>query len=225
IRWRRPVRIVHARASIPVASIPVAGIPVAQGSRVQRSLAVNCRRCLLLATAIACLGSPVLAQSSATKSQTSEPTAEEVEEARKKRLMPKPLEAIESNIRDLEKQGFLSIVSGSYKIINNAQDDAIVWTVRANKALTCRHIVMQIESLSDVRLYKTLNADAKEPSLQEVHSMKLYYSSFLDERASSSSLFARDDIFRIWVYLDPVEVRKIRSLSADRAVFRASKRR
>ncbi len=186
---------------------------------------MNCRRCLLLATAIACLGSPVLAQSSATKSQTSEPTAEEVEEARKKRLMPKPLEAIESNIRDLEKQGFLSIVSGSYKIINNAQDDAIVWTVRANKALTCRHIVMQIESLSDVRLYKTLNADAKEPSLQEVHSMKLYYSSFLDERASSSSLFARDDIFRICVYLDPVEVRKIRSLSADRAVFRASKRR
>ena len=186
---------------------------------------MNCRRCLLLTVAIACLGSPVFAQSSATKSPTSEPKAEEVNEARKKRLMPKPLDMIESNIRDLENNGFLSIVSGSYKVINNAQDNAIVWTVRANKTLTCRYIVMQIESYSDVRIYKTLRADTKDPSLQEVHSLKLFYSSQLEDRASSSRLFARDDMFKIWIYLDPVEVRKIRSLSADRAVFRAPKRR
>ena len=186
---------------------------------------MNCKRCLILVAAIACFGSPVFAQSSAKKSPTSEPKAEDVNEARKKRLMPKPLDMIESNIRDLENNGFLSIVSGSYKIINNGQDNAIVWTVRANKTLTCRYIVMQIESRSDVRLYKTLKADTKDPSLQEVHSLKLFYSPQLDERASSSGLVARDDVFNIWIYLDPVEVRKIRSLSADRAVFRAPKRR
>jgi len=180
---------------------------------------------LLLAMPIACLSSPVVAQSSATKPQTADPTAEQVDEARKKRLMPKPLETIESNIRDLEKDGFLSIVSGEYKVINNAQDKAIVWTVRANRALTCRHIVMQVEKISDVRLYKTLRADTKNPSLQEVHSMKLFYSPQLEDQAANSRLFARDDIFKIWVYLETVEVRKIRSLLADRAIFRAPKRR
>ena len=185
---------------------------------------MHCRHGLLLTIVIVCLASPLLGQSG-TSSKAVEPTAEEVDAARKKRLMPKPLDAIESNIRDLEQKGHLSIVSGEYKIINNATDDAIVWTVRANRPVTCRYIVMQIESLSDVRLYKTLGAETKDPSLQEVHSMKLYYSLNLDQRASSSELFARDDIFRIWAYLDAVEVRKIRSLSADRAIFRAPKRR
>jgi hypothetical protein len=174
---------------------------------------------------IAFLGSPVFAQSSGKKLEKSDPTAKQIDEARKKRLMPKPLDRIESNIRDLEKNSFLSIVSAEYKVINNAQDDAIVWTVRANKALTCRHIVMQIELMSDVRLYKTLNPNSKDPSLQEVHSTKLFYSPRLEDRAASSRLFARDDIFKIWLYLDPVEVRKIRSLLADRAIFRAPKRR
>jgi len=186
---------------------------------------VNCQRCLLLVVAIAFLGSPVFAQSSATKPDKSDPTAEQVDEARKKRLMPKPLDTIESNIRDLEKNGLLSIVSGEYKVINNAQDKAIVWTVRANKTLTCRYILRQIEALSDVRLYKTLRADTKDPSLQEVHSMKLYFSQQLEDRAGNSRLFARDDIFKIWVYLETVEARKIRSLLADRAIFRAPKRR
>lgn len=187
---------------------------------------MNCKGCLLLGTAIICLGPAVFAQSAATPAdKTSEATAAEVNAARQKRLMPKPLDAIESNIRDLEQKGFLSIISGSYKIINNGQDAAIVWSVRANRSLTCRYIVMQVEMLSDVRLYKTLGAETKDPSLQEVHSMKLFYSPQLEERASNSSLFARDDVFDVWVYLDKVETRKIRSLSADRAIFRAPKRR
>jgi hypothetical protein len=180
---------------------------------------------LKLVVALALLGSPVFAQSSAKKSETPDPTAAQIDAARKKRLMPKPLDNIESNIRVLEKNGFLSIVSGKYQVINNAQDEAIVWTVRANKALTCRHIVNQIEAISDVRMYKTLGVNSKDPTLQEVHSMKLHYSQRLEDRASSSRLFARDDIFKIWVYLSPVEARKIRSLLADQAIFRAPKRR
>lgn len=186
---------------------------------------MNCGRCLLLATALVCLGSPVIAQPVATRSEAAAPTAEAASAARKKRLMPKPLDAIESNLHDLEANGFLTIVSGSYQVINNGQDQAIVWSVRANRALTYRYILMQVRALSDVRLFKTLGAETADPSLQEVHSMQLYFSPELEERAAGSRLFARDDFFDIWVYLEPVEVQKIRSLSADRAIFRAPKRR
>jgi hypothetical protein len=192
---------------------------------VSRSLAVSISRCLLLVTAVACLVSPVFGQGSRTAAKEAEATAAELDEARKKRLLPEPLDAIESNIRDLEQNGLLSIVSGRKAIINNGQDDAIVWTVRANRPLTCRYIVMQVEAMSDVRLFKTLGAETKDPSLQEVHSMKLFYAPDLDERAANSSLFARNDFFTVWVYLDQVEARKIRSLGADRAIFRAPKRR
>ena len=59
---------------------------------------MNYRRYLFLTLAIAILGSPVFAQSAATKPKTSaDPTAEQVDEARKKRLMPKPLDTTEQN--------------------------------------------------------------------------------------------------------------------------------
>ncbi len=191
---------------------------------------MNIRRSFLWATMLACLGSPVAGQQpeaerTGTPATLAEPTAEEVDEARKKRLLPKPLDTIESNLRDLEQNGLLSIVSGRKEIINNGQDEAIVWTVRANRPLTCRYITMQVEALSDVRLYKTLGVETNDTSLLEVHSLKLYYSPQLEERAANSSLFARDDFFTMWVYLDPVEARKIRSLGADRAIFRAPQRR
>lgn len=186
---------------------------------------MNCSRCLLFAATLVALSSPALAQRSGEKSKTDELTAAQIHEARQKRLMPKPLDAIESNLRDLEQEGFFSIVGGNYKIINNGQDNALVWTVKANRTLTCRHIVRQLELMSDVRLFKTLGADSNNPSLHEVHSLRLYYSARLDDGASNSRLFARDDLFEIWVYLDAVEVRKIRSLLADLAIFRAPKRR
>ena len=180
---------------------------------------------LSLTAVLACSAAPVFAQPTATPAKAAEPTAEALDAARQKRLLPKPLDMIESNLRDLEQNGLLTIVAGSRKIINNGQDEAIVWTVRANRPLTCRYLVMQVDALSDVRLYKTLGAESKDPSLQEVHSMKLYHSSELEDRAASTQLFARNDTFDIWVYLDAVEARKIRSLSADRAIFRAPVRR
>jgi len=171
------------------------------------------------------LATPAMAQRVATSAKAAEPTAEEIDQARQRRLLPKPLDTIESNIRDIELDGAMSIVSGGRQVINNGQDEAIVWTIRANRVLTCRFIIMQVESLSDIRLYKTNGAESNDPSLQEVHSMKLYYAPQLEERAANSELFARNDFFEIWVYLDEVESRKIRSLSADRAIFRAPKRR
>lgn len=178
--------------------------------------------CWLLGAVLVLAGSLQLA---AAPPETVEPTAAEINAARQKRLMPKPLHAIECNIRDLEQEGFLAIIAGSHQVINNGQDQAIVWSVRANRSLTCRYILGRIEALSDVRMYKTLRADTNDPSLQEVHSMQLHYSPQLETRASNSELFARDDVFQIWIYLEPVEVRKIRSLKADRAIFRAPQRR
>ena len=186
---------------------------------------MNCCRCLFLAAVIASAGSTAIAQTSPAAAQAAELTAEQVNAARQKRLLPKPLDAIESNIRDLEQEGSLSIVDGRLKIINDGQDQAMVWKVRANRALTCRHIVLQLKYFSDARLYKTLGAETNNPSLQEVHSLRVYYSPRLDDCASGSKLFPRDDLFEIWVYLDTQEIQKIRSLKADRAIFQAPKRR
>ncbi len=185
----------------------------------------NALRPWIMLAAALCLTGPLAAQPAAAPRDAAEPTAGEAEKLRAQRLMPAPLDTIESNLRDLEENGLLTVVSGRQKFINDGQDQAIVWTIRANRLLTCRYIMMQIEDFSDVRFYKTLGKDRNTPSLHEVHSKLLYYSPSLEDRAAGSGLFARDDTFQVWIYLDPVEARKIRSLQADQAVFRAPRRR
>jgi len=142
---------------------------------------------------------------------------EEAEGPRKNRL-PNPLDLVSSNIKDIEKTGYFTIVNAEYRRTELGNDEAMVWTLQTTKPITCRHAGWLLRRFRDVRFYYT-----ERRSVQEIHNTLMYYSHAITDGATNGDILSLDDRFIIWVPLTADDIRLLRVRRVDKAVFREFK--
>ena len=127
---------------------------------------------------------------------------------------PEPLPDITCNITDLERTGYFTVAKVAYgrTAINN--EEAMIWKVKVNKPLTCRHAILLLRSFRDVRFY-----DTAEGAKRELHSTLIYYSDRLSLGAVNRELLKEGDGFDVWILIGTQDVRRLKSLKADTVVF------
>lgn len=133
--------------------------------------------------------------------------------------LPQPLEEVSGNIMDLEKSGHFRIVKAEYSRPVGDNNEALIWTVRVVKPLTCRNALMQLRYFRDVRFY-----DTAQGAKIEILSTLLYYSRLLDVGAVNRDILGEYDQFQLWAFISPVDVRKLTSQGGDTVEFAKWKR-
>jgi len=158
----------------------------------------------------------VAAQKPAEKKENSKPSAAKKEASPDKNVsyLPAPLGLIRGNIRDLESTSYFKIDDVELRTLATG-NEALVWTVRVETAITCRHIEAILKQYRDVRFYSTL----KKRRL-EVMSALMQYSERVRLGSANDLLLRQDDVFELSVTLRSTDVRKLISLDVDRIVFR-----
>jgi hypothetical protein len=129
-------------------------------------------------------------------------------------FLPAPLGLIRGNVLDLEATGHLKIADVEFRTRGNG-DEALIWTVRVEKAITCRHLEAMLRKYRDVRFYTTF-----KNSTLEVLSMVMQYSERVELGSANNRLLTRDDVFELIITLPKKEVRRLISLDVDHVVFR-----
>ena len=121
---------------------------------------------------------------------------------------------IRTNILDLQRQGYFAIDAVEFRT-RGSGDEAVVWTVRVKKAVTCRHVELMLREFRDVRFYSTI-----EKRKLEVLATLAHYSERISLGSSSNRLLRQDDVFDFWIDLPKTDLQKIISLNADTLVLR-----
>ena len=129
--------------------------------------------------------------------------------------LPKPLDTISCNIADLEKNGYFALTQVTFGRTPDSLGDTLTWTVRVTKPLTYRHAILLLNGLRDARFYVT---SAK--TRQELHSTLLYYSDRISSGAVDGGLLTVDTKFEVWMPVDELTVRMLKSRQADTLEFR-----
>jgi len=140
-------------------------------------------------------------------------TTEEPPAEKNLNFLPKPLPFVRCNILSLERTGYFRIESVEYRARGDLE--AFVWTVRVEKAVTCRHIEALLREYRDVRFYETIS---KRPI--EILAGLVHYSQRISLGSSDNLLLGQDDVFELWIDLTNVELRKLRAQRADKLVLR-----
>jgi hypothetical protein len=140
--------------------------------------------------------------------------SEEPKDPRENRL-PEPLDAISSNLKDIEKSGYFKISKGEYGRTDVENEEALIWTLTAIKPITYRHAEWLIQRYRDVRFY-----EVPDGSAQEVLTKLMYYSERVSHGAANNRIFWVDNQVKLWVPLDEDDVRLLRGLRANKVVFR-----
>ena len=136
-------------------------------------------------------------------------------EAPRANRLPKPLDDISSNIKDIEKSGYFVIVKAEYGRTDIDNEEALVWTLRTVKPITARHAGWVIRRYRDVRFY-----DTPEGTFQEVLSKLMYFSEGISDGATNNEVLSLDEEFKLWVPLSSDDLRLLRVRGTDLAVFR-----
>jgi hypothetical protein len=130
------------------------------------------------------------------------------------RQLPAPLDKVACNIADLEQTGFLTLTNVALSRSEDFGDEALVWTVKVQKPISCRHALILLRSFSDVRFYHT------EKEIQkELYSTDLLYSSRLAEDAVHGKMLQQDEEFQVWVLLSFRHVEILARQRVDNVVF------
>jgi hypothetical protein len=133
--------------------------------------------------------------------------------------LPKPLDEISGNMADFEKSGHFTIADARFSEIGYRKQDAFIWTLRARKPITYRHVILLLRKLRDVRFY------AKgERRPQEKLSTLLFYSDRVPLNAANGEVLSRDQELDVWIYVNRVQVRKLNDGGANTVVFRELRR-
>jgi len=130
------------------------------------------------------------------------------------KFLPSPLQAIRTNVLALEAKGYFTIEDVRFGTRTSDQE-AISWTVRVEKPVTCRHIEAMIREFRDVRFYETIDGRRIE-----IFADLLNYSDRITLGASNDLMISRDDVFELWIDLTKVELRKLRAQRADSLLLR-----
>ena len=128
--------------------------------------------------------------------------------------LPKPLPDIQTNILDLEREGFIAIDAVEFRT-RGTGDEAIVWSVRVKKAITCRHAESMLREFRDARFYSTIDNQKLE-----VFATLMNYSDRLALGSTNGKLLAQDEVFELWIDLTTTYFQKLKSLDADTLTLR-----
>jgi hypothetical protein len=128
--------------------------------------------------------------------------------------LPTPLDKVACNITDLEQAGFLTLTSVALGRSEDFGDEALVWTVKVQKPISCRHAMILLRSFSDVRFYHT-----EEETQKELYSTDLLYSARLAEGAIQGEVLQQDEEFQVWVLLSLRHVEILARQQIDTVVF------
>jgi hypothetical protein len=133
------------------------------------------------------------------------------DKAESKPKLPKPLEEISANYKDIEQSGYFRIVNIDYGRNREYNEEALIWTLSVVKPIACRHAILLLDRFTDVRFYRT----AKEWR-KELHATRLYYPAWIGSRAANGESLLQDEQFQIWIPLDKARIQRLR---IDRAEF------
>lgn len=128
--------------------------------------------------------------------------------------LPPPLDKIVCNIADLEQSGHFELSASRLGRSEDFGEEALIWTVRVRTPVSCRHAMILLNRLSDVRFFWT-----EKDWQKELYSTGLRYSSRLAEGAVHHEILQQDEEFQIWVLLDQRYVDMLVLLKADTLVF------
>jgi hypothetical protein len=118
------------------------------------------------------------------------------QERRPATVLPAPLENVACNVSKLEESGQLALTGVVFGWSEDFGDEALIWTVKVLKPMTCRHAQLLLRRYSDVRFY-----DAGEKSQRVLFSGALCYSPRIAEGAVHGDLLHQDTKFQVWVPL------------------------
>lgn len=180
-------------------------------------LAINLIYISAAAIAIGCInGSTSFAQSSKRTARVELYSA-----------LPPPLEDVDGNMLDFEKNGHLTIEQMKFRKVGRYNKSAMVWTLKANKPLTYQYVNMILRDFRDVRFYLE-RPENKNKGLRaltrEVHFTTLDYDQYIKDGAANGRMLARDDTFDIWIYMDKLDVNRLKFERTNRVVFSESGR-
>ena len=91
-----------------------------------------------------------------------------------------PLEAVETNISNLEGSGHFRIVNLEYRCVGARGELAFVWTIVTKRSLTYRLAKFHLQQFRDVRFYVT-----SEKGRRELHSELLLYPERIESGAAN----------------------------------------
>lgn len=129
--------------------------------------------------------------------------------------LPEPLSWITGNIGDLEKTGYFKIVDARYGKTKGLSEPAVIWTIEIVKPITCRHAILLLNHLKDVRFYSLVDEKYQQLLLLS----EMYYSPWLEEGAVNNEILDRDERFQVWVLLDENQIWVLKHDRADSVVF------
>lgn len=129
-------------------------------------------------------------------------------------ILPAPLNNVACNVADLEKTGQLVVTEVALGWAEDFGDEALIWTVKVLKPITCRHAEILLRRVSDVRFYH-----AAEKSEKELYSARLYFSPRIAEGAVHGEILQPDETFQVWVLLTSAQAALLARQQVDHLVF------
>lgn len=133
--------------------------------------------------------------------------------------LPAPLNKVSSNIGDLEQTGYFRITKAEFGHEKELGEEALIWTVKVLKPLTCRHAMLLLERFAESRFYRTGKKLRFELSMAEV-----YYPSWFTLGTVTGQVLNQEEEFQVWVLLTDAQVQKLVFRKADTVVFSRSRR-
>lgn len=128
--------------------------------------------------------------------------------------LPEPLSAVSTNLGELALTGYFEVSPPAFGRTKKLDEEALLWTVKVVKPLTCRHAISLLHSLSDGRFYRTL-----KKSRLELRSVELHYPNWLDYGSVNQQILRQDQEFQVWVLVNGGEVTNLRLRQADTLEF------
>ena len=136
------------------------------------------------------------------------------QERRTVEILPAPLNTVACNVTELEKSGQLALTKVAFGWSEDFGDEALIWTVKVLKPMTCRHAELLLRRYSDARIYH-----AEEKMEKELYSSALYFSPRIAEGAVHGEILQPDTEFQVWLLLTSSQAALLVRQQASHLVF------
>lgn len=137
----------------------------------------------------------------------------------KRERLPEPLSDIYGNLSDLESSGHFEIIQGIYGTTGDFKKEALIWTVKVAKPLSCEEAMSVLRAWSDIRFYRTGDEDRTE-----LHATELYYSKRILDGVVDRVPLGLNERFQVWMLLNATLVETLKESGADSVVFSRHRR-
>ncbi len=134
--------------------------------------------------------------------------------AQTKTKLPEPLTGVSTNLGDLALTGYFEVSQAAFGRTKKLDEEALLWTVKVVKPLTCRHAISLLHRLSNGRFYRSL-----KKSRLELRSVELHYPNWIDYGSVNQQLLRQDQEFQVWILVNAGEVTNLRLRQADTLEF------